>query len=352
MAWFNDWFFQWLWNMETGILTKAKYQYAKTTFPVNGTYWTFAHDSSSVNYPQATTNMRLYFNPNSMLKTTPSTAGLRTTLRNQVTSGFTMQDLVWSEFKGTEFTNNFKVRSVKFETTALTTDVEWTGIPKINIDYLSTAKTFCQFNFQVWEVQPNGSARFINRLNYTDRNYVSNSRRTKNFKGQAHSHLFKAGNKIRIVLTNLDRVAQDTSFFAQNPFVLPTLNNGYHYIYLNSKSYIDLPIMVQGTSPELVFAPEENTVLNETPVTYSLSQNYPNPFNPLTTINYSIREAGNVEIKVYDLLGREVATLVNEFKQAGNYQVTMNASNLSSGVYFYKMVSGTYSDVKRMVLVK
>jgi hypothetical protein len=52
------------------------------------------------------------------------------------------------------------------------------------------------------------------------------------------------------------------------------------------------------------------------------------------------------------LLGREVATLVNEFKQAGNYRVTMNASNLSSGVYFYKMVSGTYSDVKRMVLVK
>ena len=161
-----------------------------------------------------------------------------------------------------------------------------------------------------------------------------------------------SGNKIRIVLTNLDRVAQDTSFFAQNPFVLPTLNSGSHYIYLNNKSYIDIPVMSLSNSPSLVFTPEETDILTEALVSYYLSQNYPNPFNPLTTINYSIAKAGNVEIKVYDLLGREVAALVNDFKQAGSYQVTLNAVNLSSGVYFYRINSGDFSSVKRMILVK
>jgi hypothetical protein len=105
-------------------------------------------------------------------------------------------------------------------------------------------------------------------------------------------------------------------------------------------------------SPQLVFTPDEIENEVEIPVNFSLGQNYPNPFNPLTTINYSIREAGNVEIKVYDLLGREVAVLVNDFKQAGNYEVTLNAQNLSSGIYFYRMTSGNFTDVKRMVLVK
>jgi predicted acyl esterase len=352
MNWFNDWFFQWLWDMETGILNKAKYQYAKTTFPVNGTYWTFVHDSLQVPYPQATTNMRLYFNRNSKLTTTPNNTSAKATLKNTVASGYTMQQLVWSEFKGTEFTNKFKVHSINFTSNTLTQDVEWTGIPKINIDYYSSANTFCQFNFQVWEVEPNGNSRFINRLNYTDRNYVKNSRREQNFKGQAHSHLFKAGNKIKIVLTNFDRVAQDSVFFGTAPFVLPTLNSGSHYVYLNSKSYIDIPVKSLTNSPQLVFTPDEIKNEVEIPVNFSLGQNYPNPFNPLTTINYSIREAGNVEIKVYDLLGREVAVLVNDFKQAGNYEVTLNAQNLSSGIYFYRMTSGNFTDVKRMVLVK
>jgi Secretion system C-terminal sorting domain/CARDB/BNR repeat-like domain len=85
---------------------------------------------------------------------------------------------------------------------------------------------------------------------------------------------------------------------------------------------------------------------------YSLSQNYPNPFNPVTKITYTLPKSGNVELKVYDILGREVATLVNEVKQAGIYDINFNATNLASGIYFYKIKAGDFSAIKKMVLVK
>ncbi len=88
------------------------------------------------------------------------------------------------------------------------------------------------------------------------------------------------------------------------------------------------------------------------PETYSLSQNYPNPFNPTTKINFAIPKQGFVSLKVYDVLGRVVKDLVNEVKTAGLYSVDFNASELSSGVYFYKVEVNGFSDVKRMVLVK
>ncbi|MBC8044127.1 MAG: T9SS type A sorting domain-containing protein, partial [Rhizobacter sp.] len=85
---------------------------------------------------------------------------------------------------------------------------------------------------------------------------------------------------------------------------------------------------------------------------YKLSQNYPNPFNPSTTINYQISQAGNVSLKVYDVLGREVATLVNQKQNAGSYQVQFNASRLSSGVYFYKLQAGNFAESRKLTLVK
>ncbi len=85
---------------------------------------------------------------------------------------------------------------------------------------------------------------------------------------------------------------------------------------------------------------------------YALDQNYPNPFNPATKISYSIKEEGLVTLKVYDVLGKEVATLVNENKAVGNYEVDFNASQLPSGMYIYKIQSGNFSDVKKMLLIK
>jgi hypothetical protein len=95
-----------------------------------------------------------------------------------------------------------------------------------------------------------------------------------------------------------------------------------------------------------------NPIGSELPKVYSLSQNYPNPFNPVTKINFALPKQGFVSLKIYDVLGREVRTLVNEVKSVGTYSVDFNASEFSSGVYFYKLESEGFSDIKRMMLIK
>jgi hypothetical protein len=91
---------------------------------------------------------------------------------------------------------------------------------------------------------------------------------------------------------------------------------------------------------------------NSIPEGYALNQNYPNPFNPTTNFTYEISKAGFVSIKIYDILGREVATLVNEVKQAGSFAATWNAINAGSGIYFCKMQSGSFTATKKMILMK
>ncbi len=94
------------------------------------------------------------------------------------------------------------------------------------------------------------------------------------------------------------------------------------------------------------------------PKEFVLNQNYPNPFNPTTTIKYSIPEIATlnattaVSLKVYDILGREVATLVNKNQKAGNYEVVFNASNLTSGTYFYRITAGDFSKTMKLILLK
>lgn len=88
------------------------------------------------------------------------------------------------------------------------------------------------------------------------------------------------------------------------------------------------------------------------PEDYYLSQNYPNPFNPSTTIKYSIAAAGIVTLKIFDILGREVSTLVNEEKPAGIYEVNFNAASLASGVYFYQLKAGSFVQTMKMLLIK
>jgi hypothetical protein len=180
---------------------------------------------------------------------------------------------------------------------------------------------------------------------------VTNQKKVSNFGGQAHSHVFQAGSKIRVVITNFDWASEDSSFMGPNPFVLPSLKNGNHKIFLYNQSYIDFPIETTAPSaPGTMFATDEPNL--NTPYEFSLSQNYPNPFNPVTTINYTLASSGKVELKVYDILGREVQTLVNDIQNAGSHTVNFNAVNLSSGVYFYRITSGNFSDIKKMVLVK
>jgi hypothetical protein len=88
------------------------------------------------------------------------------------------------------------------------------------------------------------------------------------------------------------------------------------------------------------------------PQSYKLFQNYPNPFNPTTTIKYDLPVDARVTLKVYDLLGKEVLTLVDGFVPAGYYQVQLDGSRLSSGVYIYRISAGTFTDVKKLLILK
>lgn len=89
-----------------------------------------------------------------------------------------------------------------------------------------------------------------------------------------------------------------------------------------------------------------------TPSEYSLSQNYPNPFNPVTTINYGLRSSGNVKVSIYSILGENISVLVNEVQNAGDYSVTWDASGFPSGIYFYKLESGSFTSNRKMILIK
>ncbi len=96
----------------------------------------------------------------------------------------------------------------------------------------------------------------------------------------------------------------------------------------------------------------ENEVVIGIPVNYSLSQNYPNPFNPTTRIDFDIPENGNVEIKLFDVNGRKVSTLLNDIRPAGYYSIQFSSEKLSSGVYYYTLTAGSFFSTKKMIVIK
>ena len=95
-----------------------------------------------------------------------------------------------------------------------------------------------------------------------------------------------------------------------------------------------------------------NNNQSEIPQVYSLGQNYPNPFNPTTKIDFSIPKNGSVTLKIFDMVGKEIETIIDKEMNAGNYTVDFNAARLSSGTYFYKLTSGSFTETKKMILVK
>ena len=132
-------------------------------------------------------------------------------------------------------------------------------------------------------------------------------------------------------------------------FIDSTVKNGYKYAYRLKQ--ID-------NNGDYHYSPEIKIDADLEPSNFSLSQNYPNPFNPVTTIDYSVApENGTngvvlVQLKAYDVLGREVCILVNERKPAGSYKIEFDGSKLSSGIYYYRLTAGNYSLTKKMILMK
>lgn len=113
-----------------------------------------------------------------------------------------------------------------------------------------------------------------------------------------------------------------------------------------------------GFGPTNIYANQESLITgiqsngSEIPNSFSLNQNYPNPFNPVTNIKFNLPKSGNVRLVVFDVMGREVATMINENMSAGSYTADFNAVSLSSGIYFYKLITADFTDTKKMMLVK
>jgi predicted acyl esterase len=347
MNFFDEWYYYWLFDVNNGIFSRPKFHYAYTTFPEVNNMWSFVHDSTNTFPPQNPSNVRLYFNINNKLTNTPGTnSNDYVSLNNTVTSGYTLQQAVLDEFKGSDFTSKFQKAQLVFNTDPLAQDIVITNTPTFYLDYSSNVN-LCQFNFQIYEVNST-KAKLVTRVNYTDRNYTANVRKTQSITGLSHSHRFKAGNKIRIVVTNLDTAPDDTSFLATNPHVLPVMVSGVHKLFLSSNSYLNFPVTTGGIS----FVSGNGSSL---PEEFILNQNYPNPFNPVTKISYSIPYSSDVALKVYDIQGRFIKTLVSENKSAGNYEVSFNASDLSSGIYLYKLTCNGreyFESTKKMIVVK
>ncbi len=120
------------------------------------------------------------------------------------------------------------------------------------------------------------------------------------------------------------------------------------FLLLNSRGYFCANCKFLATS----VAGSEDEAAEDIPNVFILEQNYPNPFNPSTTISYTLPKSGNVQLIVYDILGREAATLVNEEKAPGNYKVVFNAEGLPSGIYFYRLTAGDFSISKTMMFLK
>jgi hypothetical protein len=146
--------------------------------------------------------------------------------------------------------------------------------------------------------------------------------------------------------------------------VFLSTDNGANWKYAGMANNNDISFMVDendifvGTEEALVWRRPLSEFtgvgkeINDLPKEFTLSQNYPNPFNPSTNIKFTIPKASLVGIKVYNKLGQEIETLVNEEKRAGTYKLTWNAVNLPSGVYFYRLQAGSFIETKKMVLLK
>ncbi len=138
--------------------------------------------------------------------------------------------------------------------------------------------------------------------------------------------------------------------YATRAFMFRTSPDSTLYTGVGSTAVVNPPGM---GIYEYTFAPlGVNDPNSGLPTEFSLSQNYPNPFNPSTVIKYSVPSQSFVTVKVFDLSGREIKTLVNETMSIGNYEITFSGEGLSSGVYFYKITAGNFVDTKKMVMIK
>jgi hypothetical protein len=174
-------------------------------------------------------------------------------------------------------------------------------------------------------------------------------------------YLFASGNNLFVYTSAgvYEMRGGDTSWTLMNGTGLPSTYSSNAFSLVGTKMFmtgLDNSVPLHSTTHVWKRDIGEITGVHEIPARipdrFSLQQNYPNPFNPTTHFQFSIAGEQLVGLKVFDVLGREVATVVNEVKQPGRYEVEWNASGIPSGMYFYRLQAGKLSDVRKLLLMK
>jgi predicted acyl esterase len=244
-----QWIDYWLRNKQNGCLDSSKFICVSSEFPrISGKeqwMWNWKAVYSNSFPLDGVENVKFYFSPENELITTPldsfdDTIILPNTI---VDTSLTMLEAVNREFTGDVFNSKFIKIELVFETPPLKKPCRLAGTPFVNLVYESDAE-IAQFNFQVWEIKPNGDAYIVTRVNYTDRTVEPNVINEYLFNGLASSHVFSKDSKIRVIITNLDNIMDDP-FLRTNPHVLPSLVNARNVIYTSqiNPTYIELPLI-------------------------------------------------------------------------------------------------------------
>lgn len=192
--------------------------------------------------------------------------------------------------------------------------------------------------------------RFIDANELFDIGLILNSPPFPNATYSDHASFWEEGYHAVLMIENAPPW-NSNQYYQQNPYyhtsfdTLGTLNMEL----VKRVTQLNLALSTAVTGRLTTSTDDTDTAI---PAEYVLMQNYPNPFNPSTVISYSIPVGGNVQLKVYDMLGKEITQLVNEVQIAGNYEIRFNAEGLSTGVYFYQLISDNFVETKKMMLVR
>ncbi len=324
------WFNYFLRDQQNGILDEPIYTYAYSHLPMDSLgYFSWTRKQELAWPPSGIELRKFYLASDSMLLfSSTSHTDTFTLANNYLIPAYTFDTAYIEGFKGPRFDVLLPKQTLSFTSPVLWEDVLWIGAPKMKLFVQSNNDKF-PLHAQIYEVDSTDQKYFINRINFTARHWSPGTSNWIEVEGIEHAHKFSRGSRIRIELTNIDKT--NRLMLGDSPFVVPMFAQASATIYAGEShpSYIELPLIGSPTAVD--------QLADKIPEAYSILENYPNPFNPITTIHFTVRDAGFVTVEVFDIIGREVETLVEENLQSGLYKKQWDTFHWSSGVYLCRI---------------
>ena len=251
----------------------------------------------------------------------------------------------WSDrYGGLRFRNAFHSTPTRFLSRPFLDTADVTGIPRIHLVTGSDASRF-QVHARMYDVFRADTGmvwQFMTRGTMGMRGVTGPTPLDADFAGYALSHRIPPGHMIGLEITSLDM--KDTG----NCYILPYFNSSHSQLYTSSSdpSYIDIPLVGSASVTEV------GQTIAAIPRTFVLRQNFPNPFNPSTTIGFQLRTRALVTLEIFDLIGRRVALLINGNVDPGDYSVRWSGAGHASGMYTYRLMSGSEVETRKMLLIR